>query len=400
VDELENYKFKSVLAYGIFETNDAAKNALKEIKKDENKEYKIVSLKNIKNLYKNYIDGYDELKPKELVETRTIKLIPKPPQEYFTNEIFKEKFINAKEEYYTINLGTLSKLDDVVRLMDSENLYDNSFIFRFGRNKEWIKIVYGIYENYDDAKIALASLSPDIINKYFPVIESIKTKQDLFEKYKDLKLGTPTFSNKKGEFVKMSEDIKTELRDAKTKAPIKKKIEEVKPTVEEMQIKEKVDVKQEAIEKMEEEIKTSVNEDIKTPSLEEKVEKTKAIIEEKKTPVIEEKIEKRKTAVDEDMKTSLLEEGKNESKVLPKEENKVEIQELKTNNYIVSIAKIKRNRLDFFINRYQLDKYETRNLENDKVEIFLGMFDNEDKALEVLGKYHPYIQSIAKIEKE
>lgn len=436
VDELENYKFKSILAYGLFEQKDEAKKVLDGIKKDENKEYKIVSIKDIKDLYKNYIDGYDELRPKELVETRTIKLAPKPPQEYFTNKEFKDKFVNADINYYTINLGTLSKLDDVVRLMDSEKLYDNSLIFRYGTNSEWIKVVYGVYENYEDAKVALALLSPNIVDKYFPIIENIKSKQELFAKYKDLKLGTPSFSTKKGEFIKISEETKTVLRDAKTKKEIKplvkdkvqveettkkeeNKVEEIaeknievkalKETENKAEEKTIENVEEKTVEKAEEKVKDDLEDKIDKNIEIKAVEETQNKAEEKTIEKVE--VKKVSKAEVEEKAIENIEEKVEEKPIEPLKSEKVidtkidEIkvkkpQELKTNGFILSIAKIEKNRLNTFINRYQLVDYKTRDLDDGYIEIYVGKYDDKKSALEKLSKYHPYIQSIAKIEKE
>jgi|TARA_R110002033_G_scaffold138808_3_gene177858 outer membrane protein TolC len=349
VDELENYKFKNVLAYGIFETKKDANTALDSLKKDENKKYKVVSIGKVKNLYKTYIDGYDELKPKELVETRTIKMVPKAPSEYFTNKEFKDKFLLANEDYYTINLATLSNLDSVVRLVERENLYDNSFIFRYGPKKEWIKIVYGVYDSYEKAELALASLSNDLKDKYFPIIEGIKNKQELFKKYSDLTLGTPSFSTKKGEFVKLSEETKTQLRDAKTKEVIQKRVQDKVLNNKEKKLEDKIPSKEEVDKKVED--KTSENEQ------------------------------------------------KKEKEVIDNLKPKIDKEKPSSEKYTLTAVKIKKDKVNWFLNRYEVKDYNIKDLENGEVEINLGTFESKESALKALNKYHPFIQSSAKIVK-
>lgn len=217
IDVLNDYKLKNVMAYGIYETQENANKVLEEIGKIENKEYKVVSIKTIKDMYKNFIDGFDELRPKELVETKTITLAPKPPKPYVSNELFKQEFMASKPDNYTINLVTFSQLDDAILLVNKEEISEQALIFRYGTNAEWVKVVYGIFETYDEANKALSRLSQETKDKYFPVIEFIQDKQALYDKYQYLKLGTPSFHTNKVEYETINEDIKIELRNAITK---------------------------------------------------------------------------------------------------------------------------------------------------------------------------------------
>lgn len=110
VDVLDDYKLRSVMAYGIFDDEQSAIDTLAQLKQLPSKQYKIVSIGEIKELYRKFITGFDELRPKAIVQTKTIKMAPKPPQEYITNARFKQEFINASEDYYTINLVTFANL--------------------------------------------------------------------------------------------------------------------------------------------------------------------------------------------------------------------------------------------------------------------------------------------------
>jgi outer membrane protein, adhesin transport system len=215
IDVLNEYKLKNIMAYGIYENIDLANSALNEMAKNETKEYKVVSIKTIKDLYKNFIDGFDELRPKEMVETKTITLAPKLQKEYVSNETFKEEFIVSKADNYTINLVTFSKLDDAIALVNKENIANNSLIFRYGTNAEWIKIVHGVFKTYDEANAALLKLSSETKEKYFPVIEFINDKQALYEKYQHLSLGVPTIQLDNVEYETIKEESTKELRELK-----------------------------------------------------------------------------------------------------------------------------------------------------------------------------------------
>ena len=232
IDVLNDYKLKNIMAYGIYENMDLANSALNEIPKNETKEYKVVSIKTIKDLYKNFIDGFDELRPKEMVETKTITLAPKTQKPYISNENFKEQFIASKADSYTINLVTFSKLDDAIMLVNKENIADNSLIFRYGTNAEWIKIVYGVFETYEEANSALSKLSYETKEKYFPVVEFINDKQELFDKYKHLSLGVPTMQFDKVEYETISEETKKEIRELKEENKPKKAIKKEEKKIE------------------------------------------------------------------------------------------------------------------------------------------------------------------------
>lgn len=258
VDILNDYKLKNIMAYGIYDNQDEANAVLTQLPKMDNKEYKVVSIKEIKEYYKTFIDGFDELRPKEFVETTTIKMAPKPPKPYFTNKAFKEQFIQARPDSYTINVVTFAKLDDAIQLVNKENIYDKSLIFRYGTNAEWIKVVYGVFETYDEAKAAMSQLSYDTRDKYFPVIEFIKDKQELFEKYKILELGVPETYTDKVEYETVSKKTTTQLRELKPKAKKTEKKEEVKPKKE-----------------MQKELPESVNEEVKKPLAVEATSQTK-----------------------------------------------------------------------------------------------------------------------------
>ncbi|MDY0328010.1 MAG: TolC family protein, partial [Arcobacteraceae bacterium] len=213
VDILKDYKLRSVMAYGIYATSEEANSALSQINQTQSKTYEIVTIDKIKDLYRKFINGFDELKPKAIVQTKTIKMAPKPPKAYVTDSKFKQEFVNTNGDYYTINLVTFANLDDAIDLIDSEDIYDSSLTFRYGPNGEWIKIVYGVFSRYEDAHIALSLLSSSVKDRYYPVVEHIKHQQELYSKYKDLPLGTPSKSKGAVEYMTVSEDTVVETKE-------------------------------------------------------------------------------------------------------------------------------------------------------------------------------------------
>ena len=85
VDVLRDYKLRSVMSYGIFADEQEAKDSLEQMKKLDSKQYEVVTIDKIKELYRKFINGFDELKPRAIVQTKTIKMAPKPPKPYSTD---------------------------------------------------------------------------------------------------------------------------------------------------------------------------------------------------------------------------------------------------------------------------------------------------------------------------
>jgi len=222
VDMIEENKLKNAIAHGIYENFEQADDVLGIIKKDQNKKYEVVSIAKIKELYKKFLDTLSELQPKEavqqkeIIKTKIVKLVPKKPQPYFTNEEFKQEFISAGEDNFTINLATFTKLDDAIAFLDKEQISDKAFVFKYGTNAEWIKVLYGVFATYEEAQTRLANLSAKTRESYFPVIENIKDKQELYKKYSHLELGTPLGSFGETEYIEMSEDGEIQVQDIET----------------------------------------------------------------------------------------------------------------------------------------------------------------------------------------
>jgi hypothetical protein len=221
VDIIEDMKLKNAIAYGIYNSAEVASNELNLMQKTQNKKYEIVSIAKVKELYKKFLDNLSELEPKkvvqqkEIIKTKIIKLVPKQPEPYFTNEAFKQEFIKANKDSYTLNLATFTRLDDAIALVNNEQLHTKALMFKYGTNAEWIKVLYGVFASYEDAQIALESLSTGLKEKYYPVIENIKEKQELYKKYSHLELGLPSAPLGEVEYIELSEDVKEEPKHNK-----------------------------------------------------------------------------------------------------------------------------------------------------------------------------------------
>ncbi|MGB5867524.1 MAG: TolC family protein [Arcobacteraceae bacterium] len=167
-DTLVNNKVKSNIAYNIFDTQDLATQAMLDLNVT-NVNSKVVNVSNIKEQYNNF-------------KNKKLQTKVKKKKEFHTNKEFQKIFLNAPKEYYTLNITSLSSMKKAEELITRENIEKESFVFAYGEEKEWIKVVYGVFATYDEANIALNKLD-NLKAKYEPVIELIQIKQDLYHKY-------------------------------------------------------------------------------------------------------------------------------------------------------------------------------------------------------------------------
>ena len=171
---LQSNKVKTNIAYNIFDTKELAQIGLDKLNITE-KNTQLTTIKKIKALDKKF-------KNKKLQQ----KVKPKKIKPFQTNQKFKKEFLEAPADKYTINITSFSSILDAKNLLQQEKISDNSFVFTYGEENEWVKVMYGVYETYDEASVALNKLK-NIKVKYEPIIETIKTKQQLYQKYNRLK---------------------------------------------------------------------------------------------------------------------------------------------------------------------------------------------------------------------
>jgi len=173
-DTLVDNTIKTNIAYNIFDTEALANASLNDFN-TTNIEKKVSNIKDIKKIYNNF-------KNKKLQHKIKVKKV----KAFQTSQLFKNKFLNADKDYYTINITSFSSMTQAKQLLEKEKIYDNSFVFLYGEEKEWVKVVYGVFKTYEEANSALEQLK-NIKEKYEPVIEIIETKQNLYKQYNSYK---------------------------------------------------------------------------------------------------------------------------------------------------------------------------------------------------------------------
>jgi len=177
---IDNYKMKNLIAYNIFNNKDEARSYLDQLKKtNPNMNFKIEEVSKIQNLYDQYINGLNIEKPKEKIKI-VEKIVPPKVKELFkTDPEFKKKFLSSNDDMYTINISSFTSLQEVEKFIKENDIYKNSFFFRYGDGGRFIKLVYGLYKNYFNLE--------DIIDNFvlenkdvFPIVEKISDVKKLY----------------------------------------------------------------------------------------------------------------------------------------------------------------------------------------------------------------------------
>lgn len=181
----DDQKIKTKIAYGIFDSQEDAQLALNQIFLNEHQQdLKVMNIKDVQEEFKKFstisfinIDNIPKIEP----EIKIVKEIEKP---FETDPAFKDKFLNSPKDYFTINITSLSSMKTAGKVVKDEGIELNSFVFAFGYKKDWYKLMYGVYQTYEEAKKALESLKL-LSTMYMPIIEKVDLKQKLYKKFNE-----------------------------------------------------------------------------------------------------------------------------------------------------------------------------------------------------------------------
>ncbi|MCK9490496.1 MAG: TolC family protein [Sulfurimonas sp.] len=179
-----SYKDKKIqtnIAYGIFKTKSEAGIAQSKLKLKNNKKAKIELIKTVQKSFNDFADLLlvDE---KELDKYKD--LLAQQELAFQTDKSFKEDFLKASEDSFTINITTLSSMESAGKIIENAKIEKESFAFYFGKDKKLVKLMMGIYPTYEDANLALENLG-SIKTEFMPVIEKISSKQTLYRKFNE-----------------------------------------------------------------------------------------------------------------------------------------------------------------------------------------------------------------------
>ena len=201
------------VVYGVYKTYEEAENALNQMQKLKDKYEPIIELINGKQAL------YNKYKKEEVIE----KPIEEPMPEVLgeSTNSFKERFLRAPKNYYTINVVTMSQKKNIKKF---ERLYGKKyelFLFKIGKMHVYYKAMIGIYGTKEEALKVYNTLSPELL-KNKPKIEKIGKKQKLYSMYNDenIKETKEEVKNK----VKKDVEKPKKLEQKSAKSPVKQKI--------------------------------------------------------------------------------------------------------------------------------------------------------------------------------
>ena len=358
---------KTNIAYGIFKSKEEALRAKDDIENNVNKkEFTAMLVKDIKNTYNRYVEGLETIVDPYLVKPKIVKT-------FVTNQEFKNEFLNAPEHYFSINVVSFSKIKSAVSLIKSENIEKESLVFKYGRNGEWIKVMYGIYPTYSQAFEAL-SQHPKMLQKYHPVIEKISQKQKLYKKYKKYNYLPKWYKDEQIRLEKERKHVKKTPQEIKEDI-VKKALEvEKKLAIAKAQREEELKQEEELKKLQEEKI---LNEKAKK---EEEIKKQKLQETKKLQEIAKEKLLKEQKAKEEAEKIALLKKQKEEALLkekkilLEKERLRVQKEEQEKQQLQEAIKKEKRiqnqKKLEESLLKEQKDKQlqEAKRLKEEKLK--------------------------------
>ncbi|MGM0518492.1 MAG: TolC family protein [Campylobacterota bacterium] len=222
-DVVDDFDIKTVIVHNNFKEKQQAQDYLKRMKNvDISKEYEIVSVEDLRKLYYEYISGLKVEKPKPKIEVKVKEIVvnrylkPVEKKLFKVNEEFKQKFLTANKDKYTINISSFTNLNDVEDIIKQNDIYNKSFFFKYGENGSLYKLVYGVFEEYDEAKnyIQFKGIKGDNI---FPIVEDIDSVHTLYNENIDF--------NKKEEKEVEYEYVKSSKIDKETKEKVKEEKE-------------------------------------------------------------------------------------------------------------------------------------------------------------------------------
>ena len=211
-------KIATKVSHGIFDTKEDAQEVINDSFNNPSKQITIAKVKDIKQSYISYVDGLTTY-----IDPYVIK--PIKAKKFQTNKVFKKKFLNANKDYFTINIVSLSSMKKAEILLQNYGIENDSFVFKYGRDGKWVKVMYGVFKTYSQAFEALNN-KPDLVQKYHPVIEKISHKQELYKKYEEFNI-PKVYKTKVVPANKKDIQIAKKVIDQKKKKVNKKKVSKI-----------------------------------------------------------------------------------------------------------------------------------------------------------------------------
>ncbi len=124
--------------------------------------------------------------------------------------MLKDEFLKPNSDFYTLVLSKLEKTDDPIEFFRRYKL-TNAIAYKYGTNKEFYRVLSGVYPNYIEAKKAIKDL-PDALFRFKPFHSKISRHQKIYNKNYNIKKITVNNTKSTSIIVPDSEDSK-ELKE-------------------------------------------------------------------------------------------------------------------------------------------------------------------------------------------
>lgn len=106
-------------------------------------------------------------------------IVPKKKESSISKPIAKKA--NSTKEQYTINIATLDSNQELRDFIKEYNLEAEAYHYRFGKNREKIKLIYGKYNTVTEAKNAIKNLQRGI--RDYVYVDNLDKHLNLEQKY-------------------------------------------------------------------------------------------------------------------------------------------------------------------------------------------------------------------------
>ncbi|MBS9782275.1 MAG: TolC family protein [Arcobacter sp.] len=92
-------------------------------------------------------------------------------------------FLDAPENYYTLNITTTKGLTKANNFIKANNLYNfKAYTYEFGPKMDSAKVIYGVFKTAKEAKEAIKTL-PKAVRVGKPYVDNLSKHQKLYKKY-------------------------------------------------------------------------------------------------------------------------------------------------------------------------------------------------------------------------
>ena len=229
------------VVYGVYQTKEEAEKAIEGLPNRILKAGKpfVEQISRNQDLYKLYNEPQQEIKPKSLLDkelisssvsvkvlpvvdqkpkvgestpvvesTPVIEATPKEDQlsevefkenvvsnfavkdfDKYNNQTFKAKFLSSPKNYYTVNLGTLKKVNEIENFLSQNPEINKNEIFTYtlGTKLDKVIVLSGIYATEEEALASIKKLNSKFVKENDPFVEKVAKKQEIYLKHHGIK---------------------------------------------------------------------------------------------------------------------------------------------------------------------------------------------------------------------